>query len=674
MKKLLEYLPFYFLISLSIGIMLQYYLKLWQYSLSYLLGGFALCVALLLVFKNYKNNLFFLPQLLITFVFIGMGLVYIQNPQNHNSFFLKNLNKNSIAHLKVNKTLRSGKFYDKYLAQVISIDSTPTIGKVLVSIEKDSTRETLKIDQQIVIKANFKNIKAPLNQHQFSYKDYLAKAKVYHQVLLSTKEYILKKNKNCSVYGIAQSTRSYIQTRLRKYSFSKDVLPIVNALVLGQRNEISKELLSHYTKAGAIHILAVSGLHVGVLLLIFNYFLKALYIFRNKNLLRTIIVLVLLWSFAFITGLSASVVRAVSMFSFVSIGASFKRKKHIEHSLTSSMLILLLIKPLFLLDIGFQLSYLAVFGIVFIQPFLSSLLKPKNLILKKSWQLITVSLAAQIGILPLSLYYFHQFPSLFLLSNLVIIPFLSIILSLGILCIVLACLGRLPNFIVWFYNELIQLMNLFVEWVSAQEKFIFSEVPLTLYQAIVWYLLIILFFRAMNRFSSKNLLLLLVGILIVQTVYLLNKYKVSNKNMLVVFHKNRQSIIGMRQGKQLKIYHSLNSGLITENSFLKAYSSNENVRITYSDSLPSLIPLGSRTIFVLDDKNSNLVEIIPKNIVIIIRNSPKLNLSRLLKNKSPKLIIADGSNYNTFVNKWQKSCSEQNIAFHYTGQGAYNIK
>ena len=154
----------------------------------------------------------------------------------------------------------------------------------------------------------------------------------------------------------------------------------------------------------------------------------------------------LLWCFALIAGMSASVVRAVTMFSFVAVGLSFKRRKTILFSLISSAFLLLLVKPMFLFDVGFQLSYLAVFGIVWVQPKLANLFNCKYWFFRKVWSMCSVSIAAQMGVLPLSLYYFHQFPGLFFLSNVLIIPFLGAILMGGILVIILALSNMLPPF------------------------------------------------------------------------------------------------------------------------------------------------------------------------------------------------------------------------------------
>jgi competence protein ComEC len=210
--------------------------------------------------------------------------------------------------------------------------------------------------------------------------------------------------------------------------------------------------------------------------------------------------------FAFVAGLSASVVRAVTMFTFLAIGLSFQRKNVVEFSLIASMFFLLIIKPMFLFDVGFQLSYLAVFGIIWVQPTLYKFWTPKLKIVNKFWQLFTVSIAAQAGILPLSLFYFHQFPGLFIASNLVVIPFLGAILIGGIVIILLSLINLLPQFLATIYGFVIAKMNNFVSWISDQEQFLFKDLSVSFLMMIASYLGIIFLVSFLMHRSSKKII------------------------------------------------------------------------------------------------------------------------------------------------------------------------
>ena len=402
-------------------------------------------ISVFLVLLKSKKIITFLSFILL--YLIGISAVYFNNDVHYKNYYQNYVGENSTVILKVDKVLKAGLFNDKYTVSIVQVDGVITKGKVLLNITKDSLVKPLSVDELLYVKPSFQELNAPLNPHQFNYKNYLVKQGIHQQLFLGNEQFKRIGFQGFSLQGISAKFRNLVQESLKKHHFKPDELAVINALLLGQRQDISKQLIADYSSAGAIHILAVSGLHVGIILLILNWLFKPLERLNKGRFIKTVLVVLFLWMFAFVAGLSASVVRAVTMFTFLAIGLSFRRKNIIEFSLIASMFFLLIVKPMFLFDVGFQLSYLAVFGIVWVQPLLYKLWNPKLKIVDKFWQLLTVSFAAQAGILPLSLYYFHQFPGLFWMSNLIIIPFLGAILIGGIVIIFLSLIGFLPQFI-----------------------------------------------------------------------------------------------------------------------------------------------------------------------------------------------------------------------------------
>lgn len=672
MKKLVSYTPISFLVFLILGIILQFYQSIWKYGFSMLLLIIVVTIIILFILKLKSLKIWFSIVAAFVFTLIGIAAVFIQNPKNYSNYYFKNYQPNETVVITIHQILKPGNYYTKYIAKVTQVNNTKTIGKVLVNIKKDSLNSPLKVNQQFVLKPEFKELIPPLNPHQFNYKEYLAKQHIYHQLFLNNSELKQVDDASFSLIGLSASVRNNIQQSLQKHNFSKDEYAVINALLLGQRQEISKELLDDYTNAGAIHILAISGLHIGIILLLLSYLLKPLEKLPKGILIKTLSIILLLWSFAFIAGLSASVVRAVTMFTFIAIGQSFKRKKVIEFSLVSSLFFLLLINPLFLFDVGFQLSYLAVFGIVWTQPLLYKLWNPKNFLLDKMWRLLTVSVAAQAGILPISLYYFHQFPSLFILSNLVIIPFLGGILLFGIMIIFLALLNFLPQFLADGYQFIISLMNSFVSWISHQESFLLQEISMSLPAMFVWYVVIVLFFQVWIHKSAKRIFYFLGAVVLLQGVYLFEKFEKENKKELLVFHKSRNSIIGMREGKELRIYN-LEYAIINEKLF-QSYRIGENVNTVVIDSTFNYTTFKNKQLLIIDSLGIYQLYKL-QNPIVILQHNPKINLNRLITTTQPQQIIADGSNYKSYINKWQETSYKQKTPFWYTGQnGVFIIK
>jgi competence protein ComEC len=668
MKRLLNYLPFHFVGFVILGIYCQFYVQFWQFGFLKLFVLSA-CILLSLLIISHKKIATFLSFIL--FFFIGVSATFFANDANYSNYYQQYLKENATIILKVDKVLKPGFYHDKYEAEIIQIDDIKTIGKVLVNSIKDSTKAILKVGDLIVSKSSFQELNTSLNPHQFNYKGYLEKQGIHQQLFLEHAHFKSLGFNQFSLIGIAASFRDKVQESLQKYTFKVDELAVINALLLGQRQDVSKELIADYSNAGAIHILAVSGLHVGIILLILSWIFKPLERLKKGKFIKTIVVILFLWMFAFVAGLSASVVRAVTMFTFLSIGLSFQRKNKIEFSLISSMFFLLVVKPMFLFDVGFQLSYLAVFGIIWIQPKVYKMYNPRFLIDKKTWQLMSVSFAAQVGILPLSLFYFHQFPSLFWLSNLIIIPFLGAILIGGIIMITLALLGVLPQTLATLFGTIISLMNNFVSWVSNQEQFLWKEISISFLLMLVVYVFIIFATRFLIDASAKKLIYFLLSILIIQTVFMFEAYEKNTKKEFVVFHKSRNSVIGIRSGKNLLVHHDLDSLDLEKSIFLTSYRIGENVNQIFKNNIPAIFEFEKEQILIVDSLGVYQLKNL-KNPSVVLQYSPKINLERLIKVLNPKQIIADGNNYKNDVNRWKAICEKQKTPFYYTGKnGAF---
>tara|TARA_B100000767_G_scaffold42954_1_gene36896 strand:+ start:9474 stop:11492 length:2019 start_codon:yes stop_codon:yes gene_type:complete len=671
MKKIREYLPLHFTVLLILGIVIQFYTQFWCYGFTSLL---ILVASILLLLSIFKNRVVTTILSFGIFFFVGVSSVYFNNDRNYNNYYKKYLVKNALVTFKVSKVLKPSTYNDKYEVEVVKIDSKSTIGNILLNVKKDSANSSLKVDELIISKAVFKELMSPLNPYQFNYKSYLAKQGIYQQLFVDSDEYKSLGYGNSSLKGLAARCRTKIQKSLLKYNFKNDELGVINALLLGQRQDISKELTTDYQKAGAIHILAVSGLHVGVILLILSFLFKPIERLKNGAFLKAFLIVLVLWAFAFIAGLSASVVRAVTMFTFLAIGLSFHKKNVVVFSLISSLFFLLIAKPMFLFDVGFQLSYLAVFGIIWIQPKLYAVWKPKFKLVDFFWQLFTVSIAAQVGVLALSIYYFQQFPTLFLLSNLVIVPCLMYILIGGVLVFLLALLNLLPQFFADIYGSVISLMNGFVSWISMQEQFLLKEISISLIMMVSIYVFIFSGVQFLIHRKAKKLLYFLLAIFILQIIFLYELKENNDQKELIIFHKSRKSVIGERIGKRLFLQHNLDTLNFKNDYSLKSYRISGKIEQIHQVTFNNFINFQNKNILIVDSLGVYKIKGLVKPIVVL-QNSPKINLLRLLQHLDPIQIVADGSNYRSDINRWEIICAKQDVPFHYTGdKGAFILK
>ncbi|GAA3578493.1 ComEC/Rec2 family competence protein [Snuella lapsa] len=609
-------------------------------------------------------------------VAIGTLIVNLNNPQfnaNHYSKYIR-AKEDSLKTItfKVRETLKPTNYHEKYIVDILTIDSSKVNGRSLLNVEKDSTFSQLKVDDILICKTLFKAIPEPLNPHQFNYKSFLKKKSIYHQIVTNKKRLLPISSKPHTLLGMANYIRDHINSKLKAYHFKPDVLAIINAFLLGQRQDISDSIYSNYVNAGAIHILAVSGLHVGIILLILSYLLKPLESFKHGKLVKTIILVSILWCFATIAGLSASVTRAVTMFSIVAIAINLKRPTNIFNTLAISMFIILLIKPLFLFDVGFQLSYLAVFAIVSIDPLLYKLWQPRYRPIDTLWHTLSITLSAQLGILPLSLFYFHQFPSLFFVSNLVIVPLLGIILGLGILLIALALLNLLPQFYASLFGNLIELMNRFVKLLSQQEAFLIKSIAFNFLFLICAYFLLITLINSFYKRTYKRFVWVLTAIACFQLSYIYTTYN-KPKHQLVIFHKNRQTLLANTLKSKTIIAHDLKNAPSSSIKPITDYTTGNHISEFETDSLQPVYILNNKTLLVIDSLGIYNIKSFKPDYVLL-RQSPQLNLNRLIDSLNPKHIIADGSNYKSYTTYWESICKKRKLPFHNTSKkGAFII-
>ncbi|WP_092444883.1 ComEC/Rec2 family competence protein [Winogradskyella sediminis] len=675
--KLLNFTLIKLTICLVVGILLAHYLELNFYVILFVTIG--LITLLGLYYWSIKSKInrqpFFGILACICMVGIGVIAYNIQNEKlrpNHYTNISSDEKENTFV-IQIRKRLKPDSYNNKYIGKIKAINGKDATGRLLINIKRDSLSQHFKIDDVLFISSTLKTVQKPLNPYQFNYNKYLELNNVYHQVYLNSENVFQLSDSKSTIYGYADALRTKINTKLIEAGFKDDALSIMNALLLGQRQTIDKTIYSNYVNSGTIHILAVSGLHVGIILWILNFFFRPLLYLKHGHVIRPIILVSLLWIFAIIAGLSPSVTRAVTMFSVVSIAMHLKRRTNIYNTLVTSAFIILLLQPTLLFAVGFQMSYLAVLSIVSIQPIIYSVWRPKYWIINKPWEIFTVTLAAQAGIAPISLYYFHQFPGLFFISNLVVIPFLGLILGIGITIIALALINILPDFMVDIYSFIINSLNQFIAWVAQFENFLFRDIPFTLIQVLMAYLIIITAIQVYKFRSFKWTALCLLAIIGLQGVFFYNKLQTQH-DAFVIFNRSRHTLIGLKEHRKLTVYHNLEDTKFNSDYAIKNYKVGEFIDDIETDSLQTVYQYNDKIILAIDSLA------VYKNIsfqphFILLRNSPKLNLNRVIDSLKPKRIIADASNYKTYLKRWKETCAHKKIPFHQTNEkGAFILK
>lgn len=661
------------------GILVAYYFKPTP-SFVFELLFIASCVFVIAYFfskRNAANAIYF--GLATYFLAFGIGastqIIHTDSFQKSNYIHEKSIfDKPHLISVAIKEKLRSSAYNDRYIVLVNQIDGKKKSGRILLNVRKDSLNHSFEIGTHLQIKGSLYQNSPAKNPNQFDYGKYLENKQIYAQMYADASDIKMGSIMEKDVWYYTAKLRTKIIRNLEKTHFNKAELHVAIALILGQQQDISPEIIRDYQFAGAVHILSVSGLHIGFILLFVTFILKPFPNTRRGSFIKLIIILLSLSSFGFIAGLAPSVLRSVTMFSFVAIGMYLRRSTNIFHTLLVSMLLILLFEPSFLFDVGFQLSYVALFFILWLQPLLSQLWMPKTVISKYFWDILTVSFAAQIGAFPLSIYYFHQFPGLFFVTNLVIIPFLSIIMGLGVLVMVLAAFDTIPLFLVQFLEWSIFILNKIINSIASLEQFIIQDIPFNWQLLLSVYVLLIATIIWFKKPSFNRMVLAMLTLIVFQITYFQTHGTVQNQLELVIFNTKKSSLIAERNGENITVY--ANDSLlksVSKNKTFASYSMGNFSSLKAKKRLQNLIYFNGKKILIVDS-----VAVYPKNSrpdIVVLTQSPKINFERFLQTTKPKMVVADGSNFRTIQKLWKATCLKQKIPFHATGEkGFYRLE
>jgi competence protein ComEC len=615
------------------------------------------------------NRIFGVHVFAVSFI-IGLLTLALHNAafqKKHYIHLIQNSEQEHEFEIVLRERLRSSIRNERYIALVKMLDGKICLGRILVNFSKDKSDNILPIGTNLKVSGKITLAKKPQNPDQFDYGRYLANKSILAQLYVREKQFQISRNTTKDLFYYSDVLRRKILENLEAAHFPKTELAVIAALILGQQQDLSQEVLQDYQYAGAIHILSVSGLHVGFIVLFLNFVLAYLPKTKTASYFKLALILCSLWAFAVLSGLSPSVIRSVTMFSFVAVGMHLRRKTNVFHTLLVSLLLILLFEPSFLFDVGFQLSYLALFFILWLQPVFSGLWTPKFKIVNYFWQILTVSFAAQIGTLPLSLYHFHQFPGLFSVTNLVIIPFVSFIMASGLLLMLFSAFNCVPGFLLFVVEWSIILLNKIIAWIASFEQFIFQDIPFNVWMLLSLYLVIIGSTIVCVTSDFKRIGFALSALILFQASYFSAKWNGRYQKEWIVFNVSRSTMVVERNGEVVTVYSNQ-----PKKKLLKPYLIANFCHVSNVLPLKRKMIYNSRKILLIDSMAAYPKKTRPD--ILLLRQSPKFNLERMLTQCKPKQIVADASNFKSYVKRWKATCAKRKIPFHATAEkGFYKL-
>ena len=570
----------------------------------------------------------------------------------------------------------------------------PVSGRMMLYLEKDSLAAGLRYGDCLLIDNEFWEVQAPRNPGEFNYKRFLALRNIYHQAWLASGNWEKKGgNHGNLVLHWALSLREGAMESFIRNGLGDKELAVVSALVLGYRENLDEELQREFAGAGAMHVLCVSGLHVGIIYLVLNFLLGFLHRFKNRRVIQTSIILLLLWFYAAMTGFSPSVLRATIMFSFVIVGMGLGRPTSVYNNLAASALLLMIIDPWIIAQVGFQMSYLAVLSIVALYPVFYELATIRNPMLEKVWALVCVSLAAQLAIGPLSLYYFHQFPNYFLITNLIAVPLAGLVIYAALGTLLFSAVPLLSFFAGKILYGLVFAMHHSVHFIEGLPFSTLSGLYISLPEMLgllMVMLFLTLFFSGGYR---KMLPLALLGLLLLMGSVSARSIINMQHRAFVVYSVNRGAAMDFILGKKAWCVccgdqdtglvnldyrvagNRLRMGVKKVIVLQLSDQSDPNFSVASFSRTGPFLKFCDTHLYVLDQDS-------PKSFswpgfeidYLVISRNPRHDPQTVLEYLQPALVIVDGSNYRWISLRWEEICREAGIeCWNISQKGAFSV-
>jgi competence protein ComEC len=625
----------------------------------------------------YKHRYLSGLLMYIAIFLLGIGLSQFHFAYEQNRYFANHNDSNSVAIVRIVEAPESKPKSIKLIAEVVEVGSIKhhdfSKGLVVLYLQKDSLAQSLKFGDQIILKNKLQLVKTPQNPDEFNYRNYLYNQGVQYQAYLRTNSWKqIGKGSRLNIHALAISMRNYLLSQLQKHNLKNAEFSVAAAMLLGVRNHLSPDLRQAFSGAGAMHILCVSGLHVGIIFMLLSHFLAFLNRLKSGKRIKLIIILSGIWIYALITGFSPSVVRAATMFSFISIGQNIGRQVNIYNSLAASAFVLLVFNPYLILDVGFQLSYAAVIAIVVLQKPIQDIWTPPWKWLFKIWQLITVSIAAQIGTAPLALFYFHSFPNYFLLTNLIVIPAAFIIFITGIATLVFAWAGPFADFLGWILSKMISILNWAITGIQELPFAVSSNIYINATELII--LILISIFTSIMLIQKKPKLLLM-NLFLIASFIGANIYQHQLPAQFIVYQSGKYDYISFtNQGKEIALtdadvmeYPNLLDYQIREHH-IRFHIHNSKLRNLYKTE-NEYAPNYFRQQQFVGFMNLRMAIITPETVGIeysgkipidylILSNNPDVSLKQLSETYLEKQIIISPTNAPWKLKKWKNEIAQ----------------
>jgi competence protein ComEC len=688
------------LIPFALGIWCWVCLPAFRVSLSTLvvvaLALFAVAAATAFVLKSYRHNWVFGAVMLGYLFLVGYALACVQEAENQKDYFR---NYQDDIHYYVARVYDYPTERTNTIRTVLELEyqfgdslaSRYVSGKVIAYFPKSDSAFTLKYGDLIAFPAPIREVTPPLNPGEFDYRDYLARKGITGQVYLKDEDWIdLRVNNANPIFAFSYRFRDVLLNSLKSSGLNDREFGVAAAILLGYDDHLADEMRKSYVAAGSMHILCVSGMHVGIIYLFASFLLGFLNRKKWQRTLKHLLLLALIWFYALIAGLSPSILRSSLMISFVIIGEMIHRKGFAINSIAVSAFVLLCVNPNNLFEMGFLLSYSAVIGIVVLQGPIHSLLYFRNKLLDRAWSVTAVALAAQLATIPFTLFYFNQFTTYFWLSNLFMTPISFIVVISGMVLLLVSWIPFVNVAVGYLVWGAIYVMNAVVSWVERLPFSIIKGLYVSEFEFGVLLLAFVFLLFCVTLRKRRLFIAMLSALLLLVITVTVQVYQSDNQEGMTVFSlRNHTALDFVRGGEHILLADStlLADESTVDYSLKGAWTKRhlsfhpqtvgfeEDFSNDYFRKKSNLVSFDGKLLALWNDDcraEDSLSYRMPVDYLLVSgRQNP--DVKSIVNGFKVKILLVDGSVPYYLAEKWAKQAEAFGIPYYNVGDGALEV-
>ena len=523
----------------------------------------------------FIRNFFFdrLKSAFLVFLFFGIGIfLHFLNSNSAQNFDFEK-NKTTEIVFQLNKKLNSNERNKRYEVEILNFEKPFS---AVISIPKE--QKELDFLHFYSAEAYLNPTQKPQYDFQFDYQKYLARQNIHYQGFIPS-EISFKKKESVSFADKIKQKRLDLLFRIDNSSLQPQNKAILKGIILADRTEIDQEIINHFSKTGLIHILAISGSHMAIIFLMILFVLNPIFSVKYRNI-PIYISLAAIWGFAIFIDYGNSVVRSCIMITVYYIMIFLQRKPNLLHSLALAGMMILSIDTQQLFDVGFQLSFLAVFGIFWLYKPITNHYKPlKNRAIRFILNTFSLSLAAQLTTLPLILFYFHQFSIMSVFINVISIMVSQGFIIFSFIISILFGIEFTPDWLLEIYDWCASFFLNMVAFFSKTDFSFVENVSIKIPELIILFVLVYLLRSVFEKPNVKTFTRFSFFVLLFLFTRILTNFYFWRKEETLAHSFFKQIIVSVKQGDKVVFIVSDEADMEKINNFvIKSYITSRRIK------------------------------------------------------------------------------------------------